>query len=218
MVTGLLSPPGLPSPLEAPAVLFNISNFLKIAAVALISGVGQLAFAADSTAVPDPERVETAPKDSFRAMIVGSGDTYIAGQPTEAGLAWAKTAGVTTIINVRTPGEMANPAEVAFDEEAHAKALGLTYITVPLGGGGQYPYTPDALAVVTAAFENAKGKVLLHCRTGWRASHVWAATLVQQGVDPQVAVDKARKAAMPGNPFEDLLGGSVTYQTAPQTP
>jgi hypothetical protein len=44
-----------------------------------------------------------------------------------------------------------------------------------------------------AAMSGAKGKVLLHCTIAWRASHMWAAYLIQyRDVPVARALDQAR--------------------------
>ena len=44
-----------------------------------------------------------------------------------------------------------------------------------------------------AAMSNAKGKVLLHCTIAWRASHLWAAYLIQyRNVPVATALQQAR--------------------------
>src|SRR2546423_11136059 len=66
------------------------------------------------------------PADKFKNAYARVGDDMvITGQPTEAGLRELKALGVTTIVNLRTPPEM---AKVNFDEAALAKELGMTYV------------------------------------------------------------------------------------------
>ena len=46
-------------------------------------------------------------------------------------------------------------------------------------GTAEYPYAPEALKSFATALSEANGKVLLHCTIAWRASHLWAAYLIQ---------------------------------------
>jgi protein tyrosine phosphatase (PTP) superfamily phosphohydrolase (DUF442 family) len=77
---------------------------------------------------------------------------------------------------------------VPFDEAALVKELGMQYVYLPMRGTPEFPYSPDALKSFDAAMTGAKGKVLLHCTIAWRASHLWAAYLIQDRNVP-VATD-----------------------------
>ena len=75
--------------------------------------------------VPDP--VVLSNKGLFQAKFVSVGDDmFIAGQPTEKALRELRAKGVTTIVNLRMPEEM---ARVGFDEAALAKELGISTST-----------------------------------------------------------------------------------------
>ena len=136
-----------------------------------------------------PVRYDTTGK--FRANYASVGeDIFIAGQPTEAGLRELKAKGVTTIVNLRTPPEM---ARVNFDEPALARELGMTYVYLPVRGDSTMPYTQGTVTKFADAVSHAKGKVLLHCTVAWRASHLWAAYLIdERHVDVETALANAR--------------------------
>ena len=182
-------------------------RFAILAAVAL-------AFAAPAfaqhAAVKFPEKLDTP---GFQAVIADAGPAYIAGQPSEQALRDLKAKGVTTIISLRTQGEMDNRKAVPFDEAALAKDLGMTYVHVPLGGPDT-PYTPAAVTQVADAMAASKGGVLLHCTVGWRASQMWAAYLVKyKGLSEEEAIKQASAVNFNGytppdgkRPFESLLG------------
>lgn len=147
----------------------------------------------------------------FANVLAESGKILIAGQPDENGLARAKAEGVTRIVNLRTPAEMS--ARDAPDEAAASKALGLDYVQIPLGGEDA-PFTPAAVEQFAEAVESADGKVLLHCRSGRRASYLWAAWLVKyKGVPVHEAVDLARQVNFGTLPLEELLGKKLTITT-----
>jgi len=117
-------------------------------------------------------------------------DVFIAGQPTEKGLRELRARGVTTVVNLRTPPEM---AKVPFDEPALAKELGMDYVNIPMRGTKEMPYSPAALKQFADVMANAKGKVLLHCTVAWRASHLWAAYMIQyRNVPVATALTDAR--------------------------
>jgi uncharacterized protein (TIGR01244 family) len=128
-----------------------------------------------SAKVPAPVALDTT--GMFQAKFVKIGDDmFIGGQPTEKAIRDMKTRGVTTVVNLRSPEEM---ARVPFDEAALVKQLGMKYVYIPMRGTAELPYSPAALKTFAAAMTAADGKVLLHCTVAWRASHLWTAYLIQ---------------------------------------
>jgi uncharacterized protein (TIGR01244 family) len=112
---------------------------------------------------PVPGPVALDPAGLFQAKFVTVGDDmFIGGQPTEKALRELRAKGVTTIVNLRMPEEM---ARVGFDEAALAKELGMRYVHIPVSGRPENPYGPQALDTFAAAMASADGKVLLHCTT-----------------------------------------------------
>jgi uncharacterized protein (TIGR01244 family) len=165
--------------------------------------------------VPNPVNLDTS--EMFQAKLVSVGDDmFIAGQPTEKALRELKTKGVTTIVNLRMPEEM---ARVGFDEAALAKELGMKYVHIPMRGTADYPYGPKELDTFAAAMAAADGKVLLHCTIAWRASHLWAAYLIRERNIPVAdALAQARMINLMDNmrmgggdqqPLEGFLGRSI---------
>ncbi len=126
-------------------------------------------------------------------------DVFISGQPTDRGLRDLRAQGVTTVVNLRTPEEMSK--RVPFDEAALVKELGMDYVYVPVRGNAEFPYSPAAVKSFAAAMSGAKGKVLLHCTVAWRASHLWAAYLIQ---DRDVPVATALQQARMINLMDDM--------------
>ena len=179
--------------------------------IALIAAALLFSAPAYAQALHFPQKLDTP---GFQGVIADTGPVYVAGQPTEQALRDLASQGFTTIITLRTQQEMDNRKAVPFDEAALAKELGLTYVHVPLGGPDT-PYTPEAVDKVAAAIDGSKGKVLLHCTVGWRASHMWAAYLVKDKKMSYADAVKAGEAInlngyKPANakstPLEDLLG------------
>jgi uncharacterized protein (TIGR01244 family) len=140
--------------------------------------------------LPAPVLLDTAGMFIDRYATVGE-DIFIAGQPTERALREMKRLGVTTVINLRMPQEM---ERVGFDEAKLVAELGMKYVHIPMrGGDGENAYSPQTLAKFTEAMKAADGKVLLHCTVAWRASHIWAAYLIQErGVPDADALAHAR--------------------------
>lgn len=158
----------------------------------------------------------------FQARFASVGDDmFVAGQPTEAGLRELKARGVTTVVNLRMPEEM---AKVGFDEAALAKELGLTYVHIPMRGTQENPYGPAELERFATTLAAAQGKVLLHCTVAWRASHLWAAYLIQHRKVPvATALAQARAINLrddqPYNgqqPIEGFLGRPVPELARPK--
>jgi uncharacterized protein (TIGR01244 family) len=164
------------------------------------------------TPLPRPEPLDTTGR--FLSAADRVGDVIIAGQPTERALRELQAAGVTTVVNLRTPPEMTR--NVPFDEGALVRSLGMTYVTLPVRGDSAYPYAPETITHFAAAVRGSKGKVLLHCTVGWRASHLWAAYLIQErGVPVDDALANARSINLMDahhmtnakrQPVEDFLG------------
>ncbi len=162
--------------------------------------------------VPDPVALD--PKGQFEEKFAKVGDdVFISGQPTEQGLRDLAAQGVKTVVNLRTPPEMAT--RVPFDERALVQKLGMKYVYLPMRGNAEYPYDPQDLKDFGKAMEETNGKLLLHCTVAWRASHMWAAYLIKfRDMPVPTALAQARKInlmddmRMDGErqPVEDLLG------------
>lgn len=126
------------------------------------------------------------------------------------------------MINLRSPREM---ARVPFDEAALVKELGMEYVYLPMRGTPELPYSPAAVKSFAEAMSNAKGKVLLHCTIAWRASHLWAAYLIQyRNVPVATALQQTRMInlmddhRMDGDqqPVEAFLGRSLSEVGRPR--
>src|SRR5436305_13916799 len=139
------------------AIVILVCAFAAPAAAQSIVGKGKTG--------PVPSPVTLDPAGLFQAKFVSVGDDmFIAGQPTEKALRDLRAKGVTTIVNLRMPREMAG---VGFDEAALAKELGMRYVYIPLSGAAENPYGPAALDTFAEAMDSADGKVLLHCTIAW---------------------------------------------------
>ena len=164
--------------------------------------------------VPAPVMLDNAGMFQDKYAKVGD-DFFIAGQPTEKALREMKAQGVTTIVNLRSPSEM---ERIGFDEAKLIADLGMKYVYLPVRGDAQFPYTPETLAKFTETMRSTEGKLLLHCTVAWRASHLWGAYLIQQGVPEADALkharainlmDEHRMDASGRQPIELFLGRKV---------
>ena len=171
------------------------SLFRSLTAAALVVSVtlpaGAQSVVGKDNAGPVPNPVNLDTTGLFQAKFVSVGDDmFIGGQPTEKALRELRARGVTTLVNLRMPEEM---AQVGFDEAALAKELGIKYVHIPMRGTAGNPYGPKELDTFTAAMASADGKVLLHCTIAWRASHLWAAYLIRERKTPvATALSQAR--------------------------
>ncbi len=172
-------------------------NIMKLAAFTAMSavmsgvcGAQRLTGPHPTDAVPAPVVLEARGLFQDKFARVGS-DVFISGQPTAQALRDLHAQGVTTVVNLRTPEEMSK--RVPFDEAALVKELGMEYVYIPMRGTAEFPYSPAAVKSFAAAMTSAKGKVLLHCTIAWRASHLWAAYLIQyRDVPVATALQQAR--------------------------
>ena len=171
-------------------------NMMRLAVLAAMSAVTSGVCEAQRLTGPHPTGNVPAPvaqetRGLFQEKFARVGDdVFISGQPTEQGLRDLRAQGVTTVVNLRSPPEM---DRVPFDEAALVKQLGMEYVYLPMRGTPELPYSPAAVKSFAAAMSGAKGKVLLHCTIAWRASHLWAAYLIQnRDVPVATALEQAR--------------------------
>lgn len=183
-----------------------------LVALALATLAGRAPVLAQSVAGPGktgpvPNPVALDATGLFQAKFVSVGDDmFIGGQPTEKAIRDLRAKGVTTIVNLRMPEEM---ARVGFDEAALAKELGIRYVPIPMRGTPENPYGPKQLDQFAAAMRSADGKVLLHCTVAWRASHLWAAYLIRERNTP-VATALAQTRMI--NLMDDMPMGNSDQQ------
>ena len=169
--------------------------------VAIPAGAQSVVGRGKTGPVPNPVNLDTT--GMFQAKFVSVGDDmFIGGQPTEKALRELRAKGVTTLVNLRMPEEM---ARVGFDEAALVKELGIKYVYIPMRGTAENPYGPKELDTFAAAMASADGKVLLHCTIAWRASHLWAAYLIRERKMP---VDTVLSQARMINLMDSMWMGS----------
>ena len=188
---------------------------LSLVLIAAPAAAQKLTGPAPTATPPAPVILDTA--GMFQAKFVKVGDDiFIGGQPTERALRELKAQGVTTVVNLRTPEEMTR--NVPYDEAALVRSLGMTYVHIPMRGNTEFPYSPETLKRFTEAMTATNGKLLLHCTVAWRASHMWAAYLIQERhVPTDTALAQTRTInlmddhRMDGDrqPLEQFLGRAV---------
>jgi len=203
-----------------------LNRYLSVGAltilIALPAGAQSIVGKDKTGPVPNPVNLDTS--GMFQAKFVSIGDDmFVGGQPTEKALRDLKAKGVTTVVNLRMPEEM---ARVGFDEAALVKELGIKYVYIPMRGTADHPYGPKELDTFAAAMAAADGKVLLHCTIAWRASHLWAAYLIRERKVPVSdalaqtrminLMDNMRMGSSDQQPVEGFLGHVVPEMCHPK--
>lgn len=120
----------------------------------------------------------------------------------------AAAAGVTLVVNNRPDGEA--PDEPQGPEiEAAARAAGMDYIAIPIGGSG---FSEPQVAAMQEALASAKGKVLGYCRSGTRSTLLWSLAQARSGRDPEEIAAAASAAGYDVSPVRavmDMLAGQA---------
>lgn len=84
---------------------------------------------------------------------------YRGAQPTNEGLSYLAKIGIKTILDLREPGDRSTA------EERAVTALGMQYVSVPMGG--LTPPTEAQISKILALLEDKNtGPVFVHCRRG----------------------------------------------------
>jgi uncharacterized protein (TIGR01244 family) len=114
--------------------------------------------------------------------------TLVAGQIRPEDMIEIRAVGVATVINNRLDCEEAGQPTAA-EIEAAARAAGLDYRHIPVGGG----FSIEQVEAMAEALES--GPALAFCRSGTRSTYLWALAKASRGAE---AEDLALKAAMAG--------------------
>jgi uncharacterized protein (TIGR01244 family) len=143
-----------------------------------------------------PVTVGQAPNSSAFGTNV-----YFAGQPSRADLSEYARLGVKTVVNLRSPAEM---EKVGFDEEAAAKAAGMRYVNVPIGG--TMPTDGDLAKIYAELNKSGQAKVLLHCASSNRVGMTWAMYRgTQNGMPAEAALAEGKAAGLKAPALESLV-------------
>ena len=150
------------------------------------------------------DKKKVVKRPPYTQMLFQHENVYIGPQPIYTDFATIKAAGFSKVINMRTEEEM---KELKFYEDYLLKKADISYNFIPIGGK-ENQYSPEKLKQFAQAMEEAgDGKVLLHCRSGHRASQLWAAYLVQyKGKTPDQALEMVADMGWWPMPMESLLG------------
>lgn len=135
---------------------------------------------------------------------------YVAGQPGEADWRAFADAGVGTVINLRTVGEMKGR-----DERAEVVAAGMRYVELPIDGAAAV--TPENARRLGELLRDARGPVLVHCASGNRVGGLLALLKAGEGMPAEQALAFGRSAGMTSAEAKvrDTLGIAPAAQAAP---
>jgi uncharacterized protein (TIGR01244 family) len=123
-------------------------------------------------------------QDETASIVTRHGDVWIASQPSEGDLdAWASQ-GAQMVINSRTPEET---ADLPFDLKAAVEARGMRYVEMPVGG--RHGATPAHVLELDSLLATLDGPVVMHCRSGTRSAHIYAAHLQRSEPDIENGFD-----------------------------
>lgn len=115
-------------------------------------------------------------------------------------MADAAARGVTLAVNNRPDDEEPGQWNAA-DLEAAARAAGLDYVHIPVGT----EFSSDKVAALTEALMGAEGRVLIFCKTGTRATYLWALAQAKAGESPEALDRSARRAGYSLGPLMSWL-------------
>jgi len=111
----------------------------------------------------------------FNEARLVSDHVWVGPQPDAKDFSEFAAEQVGLVLNTRTAGEM---DQLEFDQANVAQTLGLSYELLEIGQ--DHPYSPAKLAAFNDILEAHRGeKVVLHCRSGNRASQLYAAWLIK---------------------------------------
>jgi len=123
------------------------------------------------------------------------------GQPTPAQLSDLKAQGITTVINLRTPGEAGFDAAA---EEAEVKKLGMKYFNIPVSNqAGPKDEQADEFLKLT---DDAKNRpVFIHCGSANRVGGFFMIRRVlRDGMTFDAAKAEAQKIGLRSAPLEEF--------------
>lgn len=187
------------------------SSLLALALVASLAACAPHAARVAAAPMPTPPATPAATAPDFLARSLAADGVIVGAQPAAADIQAIAGAGVTRVLNLRTPEEM---AALGFDEAALFQAAGVSYAQSPIAGAAGY--TGD----VVDAYERERqaagdGTVLLHCGSGARAGAVHAAWLVRyRGATPTEAMQAVAPLGLWPLPLERLLGQPLSLEFA----
>lgn len=146
------------------------------------------------------------------------GDAVLFGaQPAEADFALLKSLGYKTVLNLRTPEEM---ADLGFNEEAAAHQAGLNYLNVPIGKEEPSEGTLELIGSIID--DEDRHPLFVHCASSNRVGYVWSVYRGRRGgLTPDAAIEEGKRAGLRSPVLEawarERLGGGAEAAPAPES-
>lgn len=129
--------------------------------------------------------------DSIRADDRVAGRISFFAQPTKGEIQAFADSGGKVVISARTDAEM---EKNDFDEQGFVESLGMKYIHIPTSSSTFGYSMRDDLAT---ALESTQGEVLFHCKSGSRATAIYALYMIEEfGMNRIDAIDKSLELGM----------------------
>jgi uncharacterized protein (TIGR01244 family) len=125
---------------------------------------------------------------------------FVAGQIGPDQVEEIAAAGIGTIVNNRPDREESGQPEARRIEEA-ARAAGLDYHFIPVGGG----VSNAQIGAMAEILGGASAPVLAFCRSGTRSTFLWALARARLGDDPDHIEAKAHAAGFDLAPIAAFL-------------
>lgn len=126
-------------------------------------------------------------EENYVESLYQNDNIFIGPQPKKSDIRLLKESQFNTVINFRTESEI---EDLDFYEDYMLKKFDINYVQIPIGGKNE-PYTPEKLEKFANIIKANKGNILLHCKSGSRASQFWAAYLVKyKGYSPDQAINE----------------------------
>jgi uncharacterized protein (TIGR01244 family) len=128
---------------------------------------------------------------------------FVSGQILPEDVADLAARDVAIIVNNRPDDE--EPGQPAGAEiETAARAAGLDYVHIPISDG----FSDAKIAAMGDTLANARGAVLLYCKSGTRSAFLWALARARQGADAEDLVSLAAQAGYDLRPILPWLKGA----------
>ncbi len=155
-----------------------ILSFGLLAAACRSGASAPVADGAPTGAASPPAAIPAAALEPARLGAIrrlhALGGVFAASQPAALDLELAQEAGVRTVVNLRHESEVTD-----FDEPALARALGLTYVSIPWSGVDEL--TDEVFDRAREVLQTAERPLLLHCHSANRVGAVWLPWRVLDG-------------------------------------
>ena len=135
-----------------------------------------------------------------------SDNFYASPQITPAEVSEAAAMGIRLVVNNRPDGE-APDQPPGSDIEAAARAAGLDYLAIPIGGSG---FSEPQVEALQEALARTDGPVLGFCRSGTRSTLLWSLAQARGGESPDAIAEAAASAGYdvsPVRPAMDMFAG-----------